>query len=191
MYPITNPDTGVTKDAIISELRPIAPNMQSVNMTFERWEHGIKYDRLVPALNMTIPWPAATVPEVTTHEGDTARDEVDNRTFFYNLLTPPMPDQILNELRNPYSRFRTRHEAWYIEKKEAEDAAKKGRANMLKSMQTPEDELSEKRRKAKAERGEPELTDEMLAKIGEVMIKSQQGASQKASPVEEQPPSSS
>ncbi|OTA04900.1 hypothetical protein A9Z42_0054960 [Trichoderma parareesei] len=171
VYPITNPETGVTRDVVINQLKAVPPNMQSPNMSLDRWRYGKKWDRLVPGLNVVIPWPAVEVPEFETMEADTIREQVEDRTFYYGLLSPPMPEQVVDELRNKYSKFRTRHEAWYIEKKQAEEALKKGRLEALKAMQTPLDEFHEKNRAARAAAGEPELSEEMLAKIGEFMAK--------------------
>ncbi|KAK5989330.1 hypothetical protein PT974_10845 [Cladobotryum mycophilum] len=171
VYPITNPETGVTKDAIINQLKAVPPNMQSPNMSLDRWQYGKKWDRVVPGINVVIPWPEAELPEFETTAADTVRENVEDRTFYYSLLSPPMPDSVVDELRNKYSKFRTRHEAWYIAKKEAAEAAKKGRLDAIRSMQTPLDEFHEKQRELRAERGEPELTDEMLAKLGEFMAK--------------------
>lgn len=180
VYPITNPDTGVTRDTVINQLKAVPPNMQSPNMSLDRWQYGKKWDRLVPGLNVVIPWPEVEVPEFETMAADTVREQVEDRSFYYGLLSPPMPEQVVDELRNKFSRFRTRHEAWYIEKKEMEEALKKGRRETIKAMQTPLDEFHEKNREARAERGEPELSEEMLTKIGEFMAKKKSAALENA-----------
>ena len=169
VYPITNPETGVTKDTIIHQLKAVPPNMQSDNMSLDRWEHGYKWDRLAPGINVVIPWPEVDVPETVTRDCDTARDKVEDRTFFYNLLSAPMPTEIVDELRNKYSRFRTRHEPWYVAKKEAEAAQKKGSHALLQSMQTPLEEFHAKQKALKEAEGEPQLTDEMLEKLGAII----------------------
>lgn len=174
VYPLVNPKTGETKDTIIQQLKGIPPNMKSPNMTYERWEHGKKWDRVVPGINVVIPWPEVKAPEYQTYAGDTVRENVENRSFYYNLLSPPMPDQVLDELRNKYSKFRTRHEDWYIRKKEAEEAADKAREESVLSMQTPLEEYHAMQREIRAARGEPELTDEMLEKLGSVMAQKKQ-----------------
>jgi large subunit ribosomal protein L24 len=176
VYPITNPETGITKDTIINELKAVAPKMDSPNMNYNRWHFGNKWDRVVPSLNMVIPWPETTAPEYETTASDTIRETLEERTFYYNLLSPPMPETVIDELRNKYSKFRTRHEPWYIQKKEAEVAAKQKRADLLKTMQTPLAELHEKKRAAKAALGEPELSEEMLQKLGEVIAKNKAAA---------------
>ncbi|KAM3552962.1 hypothetical protein ARSEF4850_007135 [Beauveria asiatica] len=181
VYPLPDPVTGVTKDTIIRQLRAVPPRMESPNMTMERWRYGNKWDRIVPSLNRIIPWPETPVPEFALTPSDTTRDQVEERTFYYSLATPPMPDGVIDELRNKYSKFRTRHENWYVAQKEAEDAnskASKGDATRL--MQTPLEEFNEMQRAIRDAAGEPELSEDMLAKIGEVMAKSKAEALERA-----------
>lgn len=176
VYPLTNPETGVTRDTIINQLKAVPPNMQSVNMSLDRWHYGKKWDRLVPGPNVVIPWPEVEAPEYEAMKADTAREQVEERTFYYNLLAPPMPDQVLDELRNKYSRFRTRHEPWYVEQKEMGELAKKGGLDGSRSMQTPLEEFHEKQREIRDTEGQPELTEDMLEKIGEFMAKKKEAA---------------
>lgn len=194
VYPLKNPDTGVTRDVIVNQLKPVAPNMSSRHMTLERWEHGNKWDRVALGVNVVIPWPEVEAPEYKTFKPDTARDLVEARTFYYNLTTAPIPSGVIDELRGPFSRFRTRHEAWYIEKKEAEAAAKRGAHRMHESMRTPLEEFHEKRKAERLAQGEPELSETMLEKIGQVMARNKQEALERAGMQEAgsttQPPSS-
>jgi large subunit ribosomal protein L24 len=176
VYPLKNPETGITKDVIINHLKAVPPNMQSPNMSLDRWQYGKKWDRLIPGLNLVIPWPEVQVPEFETKKADTVREHVEERTFYYGLLSQPMPELALDELRNKYSRFRTRHESWYIEQKEMEAAAKKGRFEAIKSMQTPLQEFHERQRELRDTEGEPVLSEDMLEKIGEFMAKKKNAA---------------
>lgn len=169
VYPIRNAETGVTRDVVINELKAVPPNMKSENMTLDRWEYGNKWDRLVPGINVVIPWPEVAAPEHEAKAADTVREQVEERTFYYGLLAPPMPRQVIDELRNKYSRFRTRHEPWYLRQKEMEGQLERSRREAAKSMQTPLDEFHEKQRAIRDARGEPELTDEMLEKLGRIM----------------------
>ncbi|KAH6983229.1 hypothetical protein BKA56DRAFT_671937 [Ilyonectria sp. MPI-CAGE-AT-0026] len=176
VYPITDPETGVTKDTVINQLKGIPPNMKSPNMTLDRWENGKKWDRVVPGINVVIPWPEVHVPEYTTQAADTIREQVEDRTFYYSLLSPPMPEQVLDELRNKFSKFRTRHEGWYVQKREADEAAMKARQESVLSMQTPLQEFHAMQRELRAAQGEPELTDEMLEKLGAVIAQKKEAA---------------
>ncbi|KAG5973122.1 hypothetical protein E4U58_005655 [Claviceps cyperi] len=181
VYPIPDPATGIVRDTIIHQLKYVTANMKSPNMTFERWEHGKKWDRIALGLNVIIPWPKVEVPEIETTEADTIRTEVEHRTFYHTLLTPPMPEVVIDELRNKYSQFRTRHEAWYIAKISSYEAvSKQNRIEKLRALQTPREELNEKLRELKASKGEPVLSEEMLEKIGQLMAKKEGQASSQA-----------
>lgn len=169
VHPITDPKTGITKDTIIKELRGVGADMKSDNMNLDRWDYGQRWDRIVPGLNLVIPWPEVKVPQFETHAQDTGREAVEERTFYYNLTSAPMPSPVLDELRNKFSRFRTRHEGWYVAKKEHEEALKKRKADTVKSMMMPADELSEVNKAKKAAMKEPELSDEMLEKLGSII----------------------
>jgi large subunit ribosomal protein L24 len=81
---------------------------------------------------------------------------------------------LIDELRGKYSRFRTRHTEEYIAKKEAEQAAKTAKVASTDSMLTPVQEFNRLRRQERRARGQPVLTDDMLAKIGEVMARNGQ-----------------
>lgn len=162
-------------DVIISELKPI-------NIVYDKPTKRRTWNRLVPSLNVQIPWPRAFLESEAkelekVHDDnpcDTLRDEVEKKTFIPSLLKPPMPTELIDELRNKYSKFRTRHEPEYIARKE-EEADVKGMAHRkVLTMQTPRMELSAKRRAERAALPEPILSEYMLEKIGELMFKAQQ-----------------
>lgn len=176
VYPITNPETGVTRDVVIHQLKSVPPNMKSPNMTHDRWEHGNKWDRMVPGINVVIPWPEVQAPEQQTHESDTIREQVEDRSFYYNLLSPPMPETVIDELRNKFSKFRTRHEEWYVQQKEAEEEAKKALKESHLSMQTPLDEFHAHQREFRAAEGEAVLSEEMLEKLGAIIAQKKEAA---------------
>lgn len=180
VYPLPDPTTGATRDTIIQQLKAVPADMQSANMTLERWRHGKKWDRIVPSLNKVIPWPETKAPEHQMTRADTAREQVEERTFYYSLTAAPLPGGVIDELRNKYSKFRTRHEPWYVAQKEAEAAAKDRRRQTIKAMQTPLEEFNEMQRAIRDAAGEPQLSDEMLSKIGEVMAKSKADALEQA-----------
>lgn len=172
VHPLKDPATGKVRDVIINELA--ARNYYKDKATGrETWT------RVVPGLNIEIPWPRAFEDAerqnlegtFDDHECDTLRISVEENTFRPTLLSPPMPSAVIDELRNRYSKFRTRHEPAYIAKKEAEEAEKVARRKMLKTMQTPLQELNAKIKAERKARGQPELSDDMLARIGEVMAR--------------------
>ena len=89
-----------------------------------------------------------------------------------------MPEGVIDELRNKYSKFRTRHEESYVEMKEARDRRERERKGELewgggtpRAMLTPVQEMNRQRRMERV--GGGKLSEEMLARIGEVMAKNE------------------
>ncbi|KAK4167344.1 hypothetical protein QBC43DRAFT_311607 [Cladorrhinum sp. PSN259] len=167
VHPIQDPKTGLFKDAIIRELKPI-------EIDHDRPTRTTTWERLVPGLNVKIPWPPKTDPVYEDHEIDTLRIEVEERTFVPTLLRPPVPEAVIDELRNRYSKFRTRHTPEYVAKIAQQEADKKARKKSVDSMLLPLQEYNRKLREVRRERGQPVLTDEMLEKIGAVIGKNQE-----------------
>ncbi|KAI1368949.1 hypothetical protein F5Y08DRAFT_294241 [Xylaria arbuscula] len=167
VHPISDPTTGKTEDVIINQL--VHSNLITDRVTGKR-----RWDRIVPGLNISIPWPPKQEPDHPTHKADTVRIDVEQKTFVPTLLRPPMPEAVIDELRHKYSRFRTRHEPEYVARLEAEEQAKKDRAKLMDSMRTPLQEFHRAEREKKKKKGKPRLTMEMLEKIGEVIAKNRE-----------------
>lgn len=85
-----------------------------------------------------------------------------------------MPLTIIDELRNKYSIFRTRHEPEYIQAKEAEEEQKKEKLKMAKLMRTPLNDASRRERELRKAKGKGELTPAMLEKIGRAIAAKKQ-----------------
>lgn len=172
IHPLRDPETGKVRDVIINELTP-------TGVIRDKPTGRVTWNRVVPGLNIEIPWPrifedaerAEMEQTLPDNECDTLRIDVEEQTFVPTLLQPPMPAEIVDELRNRYSKFRTRHEPEYLAKKEAEEAEKVARRKATQTMRTPVQELNAKIRLERKERGQPVLTDRMLEKIGEVMAR--------------------
>lgn len=163
VYPLPDPVTGVPRDVVIDELEFVnVPHQERQN------EHQPTYDRVIPGTNTIIPWPEPAISDPETYDVDTAAISLEDRSFRPYLLAAPMPLSVIDELRGKYSKFRTRHDAEYVEKKEAEAERVLRRKDLGKSMRTPLQELAELRAKQKKE-AERELSDEQLARIGEVI----------------------
>ncbi|KAJ9141970.1 hypothetical protein NKR23_g7577 [Pleurostoma richardsiae] len=167
VHPLKDEATGVTRDVIIKKLVP-------QNRYFDRATRVTTWSRVVPGLNVKIPWPRKEDPVYDDHPVDTLRIDVEEKTFVPTLLRPPVPEALIDELRNRYSIFRTRHEPEYVARKEAELAEKEARTRMVDTMRTPLMELNRKQREERKARGQPVLTDEMLEKIGELMARNRQ-----------------
>ncbi|TRX97520.1 hypothetical protein FHL15_001798 [Xylaria flabelliformis] len=167
VHPITDPVTGKTQDVIINQL--VHRDLVTDKQTGKR-----RWDRVVPGLNISIPWPVKEEPNIPDFKADTMRIDVEEKTFVPTLLRPPMPEAVVDELRNKYSRFRTRHEPEYIARVEAAEQAEKDRAKLMESIRTPLQEFHRAEREKKKKKGKPRLTLEMLEKIGEVIAKNRE-----------------
>ncbi|KAK8094535.1 kow domain-containing protein domain-containing protein [Apiospora hydei] len=167
VHPVFDPKTGVTRDVIINQL-------VHRSIVHDRLTGKVEWTRLVPGLNISIPWPKEEEKEVADHKVDTLRIDVEARTFVPTLLRPPMPETIIDELRNKYSKFRTRHEPEYLARLEEQEQAKKDRVYLMDSMRSPLQELHRAERERKKKKGKPRLTVEMLEEIGKVIAKNRQ-----------------
>lgn len=167
VHPIRDPNTGETKDVIINQLA-------HSNIFHDRISGRATWTRYVPGLNMKIPWPKKEAKEKVDHKIDTLRIDVEERTFIPTLLRPPMPEDVIDELRNKFSRFRTRHEPEYVAAKEEAEQAKKDRVQLMDSMRTPLQEFHRAERERKKKKGKPRLTAEMLEEIGKVIAKNRE-----------------
>ncbi|KAK3903858.1 hypothetical protein C8A05DRAFT_42988 [Staphylotrichum tortipilum] len=166
VHPLADPKTGVVRDVIIRELKPIG-------ITHDRPTREVFFQRVVPGLNVEIPWPEESPKTDVDYPGDTLRIDVEERSFIPTLLRLPMPEAVIDELRNKYSKFRTRHTPEYIALIEAQEAEKKLRQKGARAdeMLLPLKEFNRKMRALRRERGPPQLSDEMLEKIGEVIAR--------------------
>lgn len=163
VYPLPDPDTGVYRDVIID-------NLELKNRYKDKETGELTGDRIIAGTNIIIPWPEKSEEEHEDNDIDTLRISVDEETFRPFLLRPPMPLSVIDELRNKYSKFRTRHDYDYVQKKELEDRKVEGRRDLIKTMRTPLQELAELRARQK-ELQKKELSQDQLAKIGEVIAR--------------------
>ncbi|KAK4102659.1 hypothetical protein N658DRAFT_515309 [Parathielavia hyrcaniae] len=173
VHPLTDPVTGVTRDVIIRELKP-------VGITHDRPTRKVFFGRMVPGPNVRIPWPKRAPREWPDHPVDTLRLEVEERTFVPTLLRPPVPEKVLDELRNKYSKFRTRHTPEYVAEVEARETEKKARQKGARAgeMLLPVQEYNRKMREVRRQRGQPVLSEEMLERIGDVIASNKMARSQ-------------
>jgi large subunit ribosomal protein L24 len=167
VYPLPHPETGVYRDVVIERLVPVGRERNATELAPKEVQ-----DRAIPGTTTIIPWPAEAEEEFEDFDDDTPRISVDTPSFLPHLLRQPMPGSVIDELRNKYSKFRTRHDYDYRMKKEQEDAKLEGRKGLIKTMRTPLQELADLRAKQKAAE-KKKLTAEQLAKIGEVIASEQ------------------
>ena len=153
--PLPDPNTGSRRDVIIKEL---------VQKGSHRHIAGT-------SPSIYIPWPPKPPEKYDDHDIDTLRIDVEEKTWVPSLHRMPMPASVLDELRNPYSRFRTRHDEEFVERKTREAEREERKKGSLLDMMTPIQELHAKRKAEREARGPPVLDDETLARIGEVMAR--------------------
>jgi large subunit ribosomal protein L24 len=167
VYPLEDADTGTVRDVIVKEIA-------HSNIWFDK-SGKRSWSRIIPGLNVTIPWPKTSPQEFTEHPADTLRLEVETKTFMPTLLTPPMPGSVIDELRNKYSIFRTRHDPEYIAKKEAEDLEEQEKKRLSREMRmTPLKEIHRRERATNRAKNNNKLTPEMKIKIGKLIAQKRQ-----------------
>jgi large subunit ribosomal protein L24 len=162
VFPLTDQETGITRDVIVKKL---------VNgpMWFDRQTGKQKWSRIIPGLGIKVPWPKVEAKEHKDFAVDTLRMDVETKTFVPTLLRPPMPSSVIDELRNKYSVFRTRHDPEYIAEKMKEDQEKGAKKKLSEEMRTPLKEINRKLRKMRKQKGKGELTADMLVKLGQII----------------------
>lgn len=167
VYALRDEETGVTRDVIVKEI--------TRGRVFRDKSGEASWTRYIPYMDVSIPWPEKQEPEYTEHPGDTARLDVETKTLMPSLLTPPMPGSVINELRNKYSVFRTRHDADYIAAKQAEDAETAQKQRLSREMRTtPLKEIHIRERKANKAKGNKQMSEDMKIKIGRLIAEKQE-----------------
>lgn len=165
IHKLEDPETGQARDVVVQKI-----------VLRDIWHDrhlGIhRRARIIPGLEEQVPWPRKEPREEPEHDIDTVRLDVEAQTWVPTLLTPPMPMSVIDELRGKYSKFRDRHDEEFLAKKTAEDEAAKAKKKLLQeAASTPLQEAKRRERQERKARGFPELTTEMLARIGEVMAR--------------------
>lgn len=166
VIPLWDHVTGEVKDTVVEEVRggtPIVePEYGSNRPTHTRYIAGPE--------NIEIPWPEAEMTEHKAEAADTLRVHVDEMSYFLSLTHLPMPESVIDELRNKYSRSRNNHEQVYVQKKMREDAKEqwKNRRRMV----LPQQEYWEHKAKQKDTQAQPEVTQETLELIREMQAAS-------------------
>lgn len=169
MYPLLNPETGVRRDVIINELEkkmvPERPDRFWGPRVMKRYIAGLEPREYIPL-------PEVPEPEEKDHDEDTLRIEVDERTWIPTLLGPPMPETVIDELRNKYSVFRDRHDDEFIQKKEEGHARRElWKRRKAQMMLTPLQEFHRKQRAEKRKLGRAPLDEETMERIGQIMAR--------------------
>ncbi|KAF7597458.1 hypothetical protein BBP40_003705 [Aspergillus hancockii] len=142
---LDDPATGQTRDVLVEHVHGGEPILER--------EHGSetpRHTRYITGENIEIPWPRSEPPVMKDEEWDTLRMEVETPTWTPSLHYAPFPPSVLDELRNKFSKYRTRHDPEWVEAKKMEDYRKEYLQS--RSLLTPKGELMAMLRAKKGER---------------------------------------
>lgn len=113
---VTLEDKGQLYEVVAKHVYGAGPFLQRTNANTPR------HSRYISGEDIPIPWPEETKVDVVRDEdGDTSRKEVEHKTWEPTLLRAPFPGTIINELRNQYSKYRTRHDPMWVKNRKLED----------------------------------------------------------------------
>lgn len=165
---LRNPETGEKRDVVVKTLELV------------------KRSRRISGTEIVIPWPEHSEPvegeedkpspedqEKIEKERYTTQLEDVARASFWDptLLEPPIPDGVIDELRNKYSKFRTRHTDEYVAQKEEEERLVQEEKNRIRLMRTPLQKKNAVDRKKRRKMGRGLLTPDMKDAIGKVIAR--------------------
>ena len=147
---LQNDDTGLVEDLIVEHAYASGPYI-------ERHPDSTtpKFTRYVSGLDIEIPWPVENIPPAKDGQWDTTRMEADRDNWVPSLTHPPFPSSVIDELRNKYSKFRTRHDPEYVREKVEEDFRRQYYESQ--SLLTPIGEWRAKKRAESAEAKKKQL----------------------------------
>ncbi|KAM5455781.1 hypothetical protein MaudCBS49596_001682 [Microsporum audouinii] len=174
VVPLQDPVTNTVKDVVVKHAYGAGPFLdRPYGSTTPR------HTRYISGLDIEIPWPETEEPDFKDHPIDTLQIEVEDKTYIPSLQTYPMPSTVIDELRNKYSKFRTKHDPEYIAKKEEEAAFEEW--SKQRTLLTPKTEYLTKkteerrlqREQEKDENGNFILSDETVNFIEKFMAKKQ------------------
>ncbi|KAL3463212.1 hypothetical protein BJX64DRAFT_257850 [Aspergillus heterothallicus] len=130
---LDDPITGQTRDVLVEHMRAGGPFLER--------EHGVdipRHTRYIAGEDIEIPWPRPDPANLKDEVWDTLRMEVETPTWVPSLTNAPFPSSVIDELRNKYSKYRTRHDLQYVEKKRLEDLKKE---YIRESYMTPREKI--------------------------------------------------
>lgn len=178
---LDDPSTGQTRDMIVEHIYGGGPILER--------EHGIetpRHTRYIAGEDIEIPWPRFEKPAFKDEEWDTLRMEVETPSWVPSLHYAPFPPSVLDELRNKFSKYRTRHDPEFVEQKRLEDLKKEYLQS--RSLMTPRGELMALIRQKKKEQldsmrdedGNLKLDDKTASFIESYMMETSAGKTKPA-----------
>jgi large subunit ribosomal protein L24 len=163
---------GQYKEVIVDKVK-LVPTLDEFGIqTKDPMTGELDFERFIPGMDVNIPWPAPKDPDPEQHEADTAAPDVELPTFEPSLLTPPMPMDAIDEIRNPYTPSRQDHTDEFLAKREQMEKERQAREESALQVRTPLQELKAQREAARRARGDTvrrTVPEEVLEKLGAVI----------------------
>jgi len=147
------------RDVIVKEVKPYYVKTKD---EYGRTKREMR--RKIFGTDIDLEWPETEPEKFEEHPSDTPADKVQERTFVPTMDACPIVPSVIDELRNKFGKFRTRHTPLYIAQKEAELKRKES----LKVLKTP---MQMRAEATSAKKKVPVLSEEMLEKIGKIVAK--------------------
>jgi large subunit ribosomal protein L24 len=122
-----------------------------------------RHTRYIAGHDIPIPWPEDETPKRKAEDSDTLRIDVDDVSFSPTVNHIPMPEGLIDELRNKYSKTRKLHAEGYIQQKMKEDAEEQWKRR--RRMVLPQQEYWEQKLKQKEILHKPSITQDTLGLI--------------------------
>ncbi|KAL4896458.1 hypothetical protein BDV59DRAFT_170702 [Aspergillus ambiguus] len=142
---LDDPATGTTRDVLVEHVYGGEPIMER-----EPGTNTPRHTRYIAGEDIEIPWPRSDPAQTKDEEWDTLRMEVETPTWMPSLLSAPFPSSVMDELRNKFSAYRTRHDPEWVAQKKLEDYRKEYLQS--RSLLTPKGELMARIQANKQER---------------------------------------
>ncbi|KAA8644832.1 hypothetical protein EYZ11_007926 [Aspergillus tanneri] len=142
---LDDPTTGQTRDVLVEHVYGGGPILERVYGS-----DTPKHTRYIAGEDIEIPWPRSEPPAAKDEEWDTLRMEVETPTWVPSLHNAPFPPNVMDELRNKFSKYRTRHDPEWVEAKKMEEYRKEYLQS--RSLLTPKGELMARIQAKKEER---------------------------------------
>lgn len=143
VVPLENPETGAPEDVVVENVYGGQPILE------RRYGSSLpKHTRYIKGLDVAIPWPKEEESEFKDEDPDTTGVEVEHASFVPELKSFPFPSTVIDELRNKYSKFRTRHDPRYVAKMQRIDAIREFKKS--RTLLTPQAEYQAKEAEKRA-----------------------------------------
>ncbi|ORY12256.1 hypothetical protein BCR34DRAFT_564113 [Clohesyomyces aquaticus] len=182
-----DPRDGREKDVIVDdiEFKPVREGDGSGRSPVNPWTLKPTYHRYVAGTNIMIEMSEDDLktekdPGYRSHDDDTKSDIIESEqhhTFTYPLVRLPMPPSVIDELRNPYAKTRTRHDEEWLRQHEIREQQKVEKEKTPEYMKTPTQVLRELQAQKRAQEKEAKKQEQMMLaehltrKIGEMVLK--------------------